>query len=129
MTMQSEQRNRIGAHRRKEREAKATAAIPTPSGSGMTDAILERIDEMERTPKSGVAMCHKQGKTAVYVSKDRKYLIEHPPHGPSSARFALPYHKAGNHSSDGARTRHRHWSKRGRQSSSGQSTTTSILSG
>lgn len=90
MTMQSEQRNRTGVHRREEREAKATAATPTPSGSGMTDAILERIDEMERTPKSGVAMCHKQGKTAVYVSKDRKYLIEHPPHGPVKRTLRAP---------------------------------------
>ena len=47
----------------------------------MMDAILKQIDEMERTPGSGTAMCHQQGKTAVYVSEDRKYLIEHPPHG------------------------------------------------
>ncbi|MDE0711021.1 MAG: hypothetical protein OXH60_02690 [Rhodospirillales bacterium] len=90
MTMQSEQRNRTGAHQRKEREAKATAGTPTPSRSSMTDANLERIDEMGRTPKSGVAMCHKQGKTAIYVSKDRKYLIEHPPHGPVKRTHRAP---------------------------------------
>ena len=27
-------------------------------------------------------MCHRQGKTAVYLSKDKRYIIEHPPHGP-----------------------------------------------
>ena len=27
-------------------------------------------------------MCHEQGKTAVYLSDDGKYLVEHPPHGP-----------------------------------------------
>ena len=90
MSMPGELRNRTGAHQRKEHEAQAMAATPTPSGSGMTDAILERIDAMERTPKSGVAMCHKQGKTAVYVSKDRKYLIEHPPHGPVKRTLRAP---------------------------------------
>lgn len=58
-----------------------TAASPALSGPAMMDAIARQVDEMERTPGSGIAMCHQQGKTAVYVSEDRKYLVEHPPHG------------------------------------------------
>ena len=45
-------------------------------------AISELLEEMARTPASGVQMCHEQGKTAVYLSDDGKYIVEHPPHGP-----------------------------------------------
>ena len=44
-------------------------------------ALQASIDEMSRTPGSGVAMCHAQGKTAVYLSDDGKYLVEHEPDG------------------------------------------------
>ena len=44
---------------------------------------------MARTPGSGVAMCHEQGKTAVYLSEDGRYIVEHPPHGPITKR---PFH-------------------------------------
>ena len=40
------------------------------------------IREMACTPGSAVAMCHEQGKTAVYLSKDRKHIVAHSPHGP-----------------------------------------------
>ena len=46
------------------------------------NSLDEMIAEMDRTPNSGVKMCHKQGKTAVYVSSDGRYIVEHPPHGP-----------------------------------------------
>ena len=46
----------------------------------------EAIHDMERTPNSGVAMCHAQGKTAVYVSEDGHHIVEHPPHGPITRR-------------------------------------------
>ncbi len=69
------------SERHRRRRGKPTATSTTPSEPNMMDAIFERIDEMERTPGSGIAMCHQQGKTAVYVSEDRKYLVEHPPHG------------------------------------------------
>ena len=39
------------------------------------------IDKMSRTPGSGIAMCHSQGKTAVYVSEDGTQLVEHAPDG------------------------------------------------
>lgn len=42
----------------------------------------ELIEQMDRTPESGIAMCHAQGKTAVYVSQDGRFIVEHPPHGP-----------------------------------------------
>ena len=42
----------------------------------------QSIAEMARTPGSGIAMCHEQGKTAVYLSKDKTCIVEHPPHGP-----------------------------------------------
>ena len=44
-------------------------------------AIRASIDEMSRTPGSGVAICHAQGKTAVYLSDDGKYIVEHAPDG------------------------------------------------
>ena len=37
---------------------------------------------MARTPGSGTAMCHEQGKTAVYLSADGQFIVQHPPHGP-----------------------------------------------
>ena len=46
----------------------------------------ELIEWMDRTPGSGVKMCHEQGKTAVYRTADGKWLVEHPPHGPITLR-------------------------------------------
>lgn len=60
-----------GAHRRE--------SIPHHTSASSLDELIEAMD---RTPNSGIAMCHKQGKTAVYVSEDRRYIVEHPPHGP-----------------------------------------------
>ena len=46
------------------------------------DALSRRIPEMsEREPGSGVRMCHEQGKTAVHLSRDGQYLVEHEPNG------------------------------------------------
>ena len=42
----------------------------------------QSIAEMARTPGSGIAMYHEQGKTAVYLSEDKTCIVEHPPHGP-----------------------------------------------
>ena len=47
-----------------------------------TTGLIDDLRQMEQTPGSGVAVCHAQGKTAVYLSRDRKYIVEHPPHGP-----------------------------------------------
>ena len=47
-----------------------------------TAALIDDLKQMQQTPGSGVAMCHAQGKTAVYLSRDHKYIVEHPPHGP-----------------------------------------------
>ena len=52
------------------------------SGTMQMAAISEALQEMARTPNSSVKMCHSQGKTAVYLSDDKKYIVEHPPHGP-----------------------------------------------
>ena len=54
------------------------------------DPLDEFIAEMERTPNSGVKMCHEQGKTAVYRTDDGKWLVEHPPHGPITLRPFKP---------------------------------------
>ncbi|MYD99281.1 MAG: hypothetical protein F4X98_18100 [Gammaproteobacteria bacterium] len=56
-------------------------AIQTYRGSAMMNGIFQQIDKMGRTPRSGVTMCHRQRKTAVYLSHDRKHIIEEPPHG------------------------------------------------
>lgn len=49
--------------------------------SAMMNGIFQQIEKMGRTPRSGVTMCHRQRKTAVYLSRDRKHIIEEPPHG------------------------------------------------
>lgn len=103
------------ARSERRRRSKITTASPAPSEPTMMDAIFERVDEMERTPRGGIAMCHQQGKTAVYVSEDRKYIVEHPPHGQSGARFATPNHKAVDHSGDAIGTLGRDRGKRGRE--------------
>ena len=52
------------------------------STAGGQCALDEAIARMTQTPDSGIAMCHRQGKTAVYLSNDGMYIVEHPPHGP-----------------------------------------------
>lgn len=43
---------------------------------------LERdIGAMEGEAGSGIAMCHEQRKTAVYLSEDGRYIVEHEPGG------------------------------------------------
>ena len=44
--------------------------------------ISRAVAESTQTPRSGITMCHRQGKTAVYLSKDKTHIVEHPPHGP-----------------------------------------------
>ena len=49
-----------------------------------TDAagtLEDAIRAMDGEPGSGVRMCHEQGKTAVYLSDDGKYIVEHEPSG------------------------------------------------
>ena len=44
--------------------------------------LLERdIRAMEDEAGSSIAMCHEQGKTAVYLSDDGKYIVEREPGG------------------------------------------------
>ena len=59
-----------------------SANLPPDDGDGRDRAMEQSIAEMARTPGSAIAMCHAQGKTAVYLSEDRTCIIEHPPHGP-----------------------------------------------
>ena len=44
-------------------------------------ALDEAIARTTQSPDSGIAMCHRQGKTAVYLSDDGKWIVEHTPHG------------------------------------------------
>ena len=44
--------------------------------------ISQAIAESTQTPRSSITMCHRQGKTAVYLSRDKTHIVEHPPHGP-----------------------------------------------
>ena len=45
-------------------------------------AALDRdIRAMSEEAGSGVRMCHEQGKTAVYLSSDERFIIEHEPNG------------------------------------------------
>ena len=46
------------------------------------EALDHDIKTMREEPGSGVRMCHEQGKIAVYLSRDGRFVIEHEPHGP-----------------------------------------------
>ena len=47
-----------------------------------TAGPLERdLRAMEGEAGSGIAMCHRQGKTAVYLSEDGRYIVEREPGG------------------------------------------------
>ena len=46
-----------------------------------TEALDHDIKTMSEEPGSGVRMCHEQGKTAVYLSRDGRFVIEQEPHG------------------------------------------------
>ena len=74
----------IGQNR--EPHAAAAAGKPAPL---LIDAIEKDMDDMQRTPRSGVKMCHEQGKTAVYLSEDKQYIVHEPPNGPIT-RKPLP---------------------------------------
>ena len=72
---------------KREREATSAAGEPTPL---LIDAIRQDMEEMRRTPRSGVKMCHEQGKTAVYLSADKQYIVHEPPNGPITRRRLPP---------------------------------------
>ena len=55
-----------------------TASAPRHEGTRPLD---EKIRAMSEEPGSGVRMCHEQGKTAVYLSKDGRSIVEHEPNG------------------------------------------------
>ena len=43
--------------------------------------IEHDIRRMSEEPGSGVRMCHEQRKTAVHLSDDGQYIVEHGPNG------------------------------------------------
>ncbi len=45
------------------------------------EALEQDIRALCAEPGSGVRMCHEQGKTAVYLSRDGRYIVEHEPNG------------------------------------------------
>ena len=53
-------------------------AIPPTEWQRRIDEAIARSTQ----PGAGIAMCHRQGKTAVYLSDDETCIVEHPPHGP-----------------------------------------------
>ena len=71
------------------REPHATAAVGKPAPL-LIDAIEKDMDDMQRTPRSGVKMCHEQGKTAVYLSEDKQYIVHEPPNGPITRKRLPP---------------------------------------
>ena len=81
MTTPKSPKRRTRTRQRLSGRSQQKGTARTYRGSAMMKAIFAQIDKMQRTPRSGVAMCHRQGKTAVYLSDDRKYIIEEPPHG------------------------------------------------
>lgn len=74
--------NVFGSARGAQRKATEPCAGREAPVIDQTSALIDDLKQMQQTPGSGVAMCHAQGKTAVYLSGDRKYIVEHPPHGP-----------------------------------------------
>lgn len=45
------------------------------------EALDQDIQAMSEEQGSGVRMCHEQGKTAVYLSGDGRFVVEHEPSG------------------------------------------------
>ena len=43
--------------------------------------LRTEIRQAGEDPESGITMCHRQGKTAVYLSDDGHSIIEHSPNG------------------------------------------------
>ena len=72
-----------------QREPHATPAAGDPAPL-LIDAIEKDIEDMQRTPRSGVGMCHEQGKTAVYLSEDKQYIVHEPPNGPMTRKRLPP---------------------------------------
>ena len=50
-------------------------------GERAIGALRASIREMERAPGSGISMCHRQGKTAVFLADDGTSIVEHAPEG------------------------------------------------
>ena len=44
-------------------------------------ALVRDIRTMSEEAESGVRMCHAQGKTAVFLSGDERFIVEHEPNG------------------------------------------------
>ena len=53
-------------------------------------SFFAQIDRLPRPPRSGVVMCHEQGKPAIYVSECKQYIIEEPSHGPITRTLRSP---------------------------------------
>ncbi len=90
MTTAKRRQDRTRAHKlsgKQKRTSRETRdrAIPRP-----VEALIEHAREQAADPQSGVTMCHRQGKTAVYLSQDRRYIVEHPPHGPVKQTLRKP---------------------------------------
>ena len=45
------------------------------------EALDRDIRAMSEEPGSGIRMCHEQGKTAVSLSDDGQFIVEHEPNG------------------------------------------------
>lgn len=73
-----------GKHKRNSPETR-DQAIPRP-----VEALIKHARKQADDPQSGITMCHRQGKTAVYLSQDRRYIVEHPPHGPVKQTLRKP---------------------------------------
>ena len=48
---------------------------------GSPGSLEHDIRKMSAEPGSGVRMCHEQRRTAVYLSDDGEYIVEHEPNG------------------------------------------------
>ena len=53
---------------------------PEIAEEAMTE-LRRQMRQADEDPDSGIAMCHRQGKTAVYLSDDGRSIVEHSPDG------------------------------------------------
>ena len=60
----------------------------SPERRNSAGTLEDDIRKMSEEPGSGVQMCHAQGKTAVYLSDDEMFIVEHEPEG-TIRRFPL----------------------------------------
>lgn len=90
MTLANRLHKQVAARTSRQNPKTPATAEPSKRTPLLIDAIEKDMEDLRRSSRSGVKMCHEQGKTAVYLSEDKQHIIHEPPHGPISRRQLPP---------------------------------------